>query len=79
MGADPKAVGVAAIAAALAGGGYLIYKVVNGERITPTPEDMKEVVDLIKNSAYGGADGSPHEKHDYENNELDQDGRIVFS
>ena len=80
MGADPKAVGVAAIVTALAGGGYVVYKLVNGERITPSPEDFKNIANIFSsNEVSEGDDGSSHENHDCDHNEFDQDGRVVFS
>lgn len=78
MGADPKTIGAAAIAAALAAGGYVVYKVVKGEQIIPTAEDMKEFVEFIKNTPLEDDNRSSHENYDYNHDEFDQDGRIVF-
>lgn len=80
MGADPKAVGAAAIVAALAASGYVVYKCVKGEEIKPSPEDFKNIANIFSsNEVSEGDDGSSHENHDCDHNEFDQDGRIVFS
>ena len=80
MGADPKAVGAAAIVAALAASGYVVYKCVKGEEIKPSPEDFKNIANIFSsNGVSEGDDISSHENHDYDHNEFDQDGRIIFS
>ena len=80
MGADPKAIGAAAIAAALAGGGYVVYKLVKGEEIKPSPEDFKNIANILSSNGISEEDDrSSHENHDCDHNEFYQDGRIVFS